>query len=155
MHTDHMPPTSPQELISQMKENYQKFLDACHSLTQEQALQPGVCGEWSAKAVVDHLTGWQVESLPILKMLLETDKQDFDLDIDAFNAVSVEKREALSWQESLTALELSCKSFYEGIDKISVSRYRLNAGLRSWLRAMIHEYQFHLQHIQNTKQASL
>ena len=152
MKADHMPPTSSEELITQLEENYRAFLAACEALSEEQAVKPDVCGEWSAKAVVDHLTGWQVESLPILKMLLESDKKEFDLDIDAFNEISVRDRADLNWDDSLTALKLSFQSFIKGIEEISVSRYRTNTGLQSWLKAMIHEYQFHISHIQQAQE---
>lgn len=151
MSVDHMPPPTPQELLSHMREKYQSFLSACQELSQEQALQPGVCGEWSAKAVVDHLTGWQIQSLPILKMLLESDKPDFDLYIDAFNRTSVRDREDLTWEESLTAFKLSFKSFDKGLDGISVSRFRTNKGFKSWLKAMINEYNFHIDHIKSAR----
>lgn len=151
MNTEHMPPPTPQELVSQMRENYQSFLESCEALSQEQAHASGACGEWSAKAVVDHLTGWQVESLPILKKLLETDDKDFNLDIDAFNRSSVRDREDLSWEDSLMAFKLSFESFDKGLDDITVSRFRTNAGFKSWLKAMTHEYKFHIVHIQRAQ----
>lgn len=152
MNAEHMPPPTPLELVSQMRESYQSFLEACEALTQDQALASGACGEWSAKAVVDHLTGWQVESLPILKKLLETENEDFDLDIEAFNRTSVRDREDLAWEDSLTAFKLSFESFDKGLEDITVSRFRTNAGFKSWLKAMIHEYQFHIVHIQKAQE---
>lgn len=147
MNANHMPPPTPQELVSQMREKYQSFLEACASLSQSQALASGACGDWSAKAVVDHLTGWQVESLPILKKLLETDNEDFALDIEAFNRASVRDREDLTWDDSLTALKLSFESFDKGLETITVSRFRTNPGFKSWLKVMTHEYEFHIVHI--------
>lgn len=152
MSIDHMPPPTPQELVSQMRDKYQAFLSACQELSSEQAFKSGVCGKWSAKAVVDHLTGWQIQSLPILKMLLESDKTDLDLDIDAFNRTSVRDREDLTWEESLMAFKLSFESFDKAIDDITVSRYRTNQGFKSWLKAMINEYQFHISHIQGAQE---
>lgn len=151
MNAEHMPPPTPQELVSQMREKYQSFLEACKALSQDQAAASGACGEWSAKAVVDHLTGWQIESLPILKNLLGSDDEDFDLDIDAFNRRSVRDREDLSWEDSLMAFKLSFESFDKGLDDITVSRFRTNAGFKSWLKAMTHEYQFHIVHIQKAQ----
>lgn len=151
MMEDHMPPPTPQELVSQMKAQYQQFLAACDALSTERALAPGICGEWSAKAVVDHLTGWQVQSLPIVRQLLSSEKGDFDVDIDAFNRMSVETREDLSWDESLEAFKESYEAFDEALHDLPAARTRTNAGLKSWLQAMIHEYCFHLQHIESTQ----
>lgn len=151
MTQDHMPPPTPQELVSKMKDSYSIFLKACKALSEKQALKEGVCGEWCAKAVVDHLTGWQVQSLPIIKSLLVSDNPEFDLDIDAFNRTSVSDRKNLTWDESLQAFEMSFKSFEDGLDKIPVTRFRTEGGFKSWLTAMIHEYQFHLTHIQHAQ----
>ena len=76
---------------------------------------------------------------------------EFDLDIDAFNQTSVTDRENLTWDESLEAFELSFKSFEEGLNEIPVTRFRTEGGFKSWLTAMIHEYQFHLPHIQHAQ----
>ncbi|MFW5714720.1 MAG: maleylpyruvate isomerase N-terminal domain-containing protein [Brevefilum sp.] len=152
MSKDHMPPPTPQELVSQLKEQFQKFLAVCEELSSNQAYEPGICGEWSAKAVVDHLTGWQVQSLPIVKQLLSSEKKEFEYDIDAFNRTSVTSRADLSWEESLEAFRDSFNNFDEALGDIPVARFRTNEGFKSWLKAMIHEYRFHLQHIQKAQQ---
>ncbi len=151
MKKDHMPPPTPQEMVSQMKDSYETFLSACRALSQEQAMKPDMCGEWNVKAVVDHLTGWQVQSLPIIKALLASDKTAFDYDIDAFNRRSVMDREDLTWEDSLNAFESSFRAFEEGLDDIPVSRFWTEDALKSWLKAMIHEYQFHLSHVQQAQ----
>ena len=148
MQEDHIPPHNHEKLVRQMKAHYQKFLAACNTLTKESALAPGICGEWSAKAVVDHLTGWQVQSLLMIKQLLSSEKEIFDIDIDAFNHISVETREDLSWDKSLEAFKLSYEAFDEALHDLPGLQYRTNEGLKSWLRAMIHEYRFHLKHIE-------
>lgn len=148
MNTEHMPPPTPQELLSELQQKYQTFLSACKKLSAEQALESGVCGQWSAKAVVDHLTGWQLGSLSILKEILQADEAHLNLDIDGFNSASVKERKDLTWDESLSAFEQSYEVFNEYLDSIADSQYRTSAGFKSWMRAMIHEYQFHLQHIQ-------
>jgi len=151
MSNDHMPPPTPQELFSQMKEQFEAFLAACEVLSQEQALESGICGEWSAKAVVDHLTGWQVQSLPVVKQLLASEKAEFDYDIDAFNRTSVKSREDLTWEESLAAFRESFQNFDHALQDIPVAHYRTNQGFKSWLQAMIREYRFHLQHIEEAQ----
>jgi len=148
MSTEYKPSLTPQELLSHMYEKFQTFLSACKKLTAEQALEKGVCGQWSAKAVVDHLTGWQMESLPFLREVLKSEKAGLDLDIDGFNHTSVIEREDLTWDESLTAFEQSFEAFNEYLGTITFSQHRTNAGIKSWMKAMIQEYQFHLQHIQ-------
>jgi hypothetical protein len=134
-----------------MKDSAYAFLSACEDLSPTQACKSGICGEWSAKAVVDHLTGWQVQSLPILQQLLSGAAEAFDLDIDAFNRTSVSSREDLSWEESLEALRFSFSAFDQAVDEIPTAQYRTNPGFKSWLKAMTHEYRFHLPHIKNAQ----
>ena len=143
-----MPPIGLPELVSQMRGSYEIFLQACEQLSKEQALIGGVCGEWSAKAVLDHLTGWQVRSLFILKQVLNVPDQAFNLDIDAFNNKSVQDRQNLTWEESLSAFKLSFNAFDQALGDIQLDHYRTNQALISWVKAMTHEYQFHLEHIQ-------
>lgn len=149
MPQDHMPPTTIKELVSQMRSAYETFLQACEDLSEEQAQQGGVCGKWSAKAVLYHLTGWQVESLPILKRILGAPDQALDLEIEAFNRKSVKDRQELTWEESLNAFKSSFDAFDQALDDIQLAHYRTDQALISWVKSMTHEYQFHIEHIDN------
>lgn len=140
-------PVTTQELVSQMNAHYRAFLLACKELSQVQALNEGVCGEWSAKAVVDHLTGWQEESLSILKDILKPGITDFDIDIDAFNRAAVKEKENFTWDESLKDFQTSFELFVKNLEEILISQVQVNEGLKSWLKAMSYEYQFHISHI--------
>jgi len=148
MAPDHTPPSTPLEWVAQMRESAKDFLAACEALTPEKAREPGVCGVWSAKAVVDHITGWQVQSLPILKKLRTSNNEAFDLDIDGFNRISVEAREELTWEESLEAFRESYSAFDQAAVDISLAHFQGNEGFKSWVKAMIHEYKFHLPQIE-------
>lgn len=98
--------------------------------------------------MVDHLTGWQVQSLPIVSQLLSGEKEVFDFDINTVNRQSVESREGLSWKESLKEFKESYEAFVVALQDLPGSQYRTYEGLQSWLGAMMHEYRFHLQHIE-------
>lgn len=152
MDTDQRSSPATEELLLQIQDSYQQFLSACENLSSLQALKPGVCGAWSAKAVVDHLTGWQDESLSIVETLLAADQPDLELDIDAFNQSSVLSRENLTWEESLAAFIRSFDKFIKNIEGISGSHLRNHVGLSTWLKAMIHEYQHHLVQIQSAQE---
>ncbi len=147
----HTPPPTPQDLKARMSNAFNDFLTACKTLTPKQWQHPDVCGEWSAKQVVDHLTGWQLKSLTILDSLANTAFNTFDNDIDSFNASSVEDRKTLSWQESLEDFERSYQTFDQALSKVSEAQFRANQGFASWIKAMIHEYDFHLSHIQGAQ----
>jgi hypothetical protein len=139
------------ETINQMQVDFEAFLQACKALTETQARHPGICGEWSAKQVVDHLTGWQAESVEILGELIDVEENEIALDIDGFNAESVKEREALDWDQSLVALEESFRAFDRALGEISQEAYETHSGVESWVQAMIHEYCFHLTHIEQAQ----
>lgn len=139
---------STAELILEMKKNYQIFLQRCEALTQEQALIGGICGEWSAKEVIDHLTGWQEASPSFLQDILSSERVELDVEIDAFNQISVQTKRALSWQESLAAFIESFAAFDQALQDIPKVQFIKNPGLTSWVKAMNHEYIFHRTHIE-------
>jgi uncharacterized damage-inducible protein DinB len=142
------PPPTPQDLKARMSSAFDDFIGACNALTPEKWQQSNACGEWSAKNIVDHLTAWQKESLTILESLLEGTSNVFDYDIDSFNAASVKDLENLSWQESLEDFEASYRAFEQALSQVTEAQYRTNKGFTAWIKAMIHEYEFHLPHIQ-------
>ena len=144
---------STAELILEMKKNYQIFLQRCEALTQEQALIGGICGEWSAKEVIDHLTGWQEASPSFLQDILSSERVELDEEIDAFNQISVQTKRALSWQESLAAFIASFEDFERTLQDIPKTKFTKNAGLKSWIKAMNHEYIFHRTHIQAAQES--
>jgi uncharacterized protein (TIGR03083 family) len=142
---------TPQALITQMDTAYTTFLNACEALTPAQAMADGLCGEWSAKQLLDHLTGWQVESPSILKRIQTQPEAAFDFDIDSFNQKTVEARKTLSWQESLTAFKDSYQAFLQALQNLSKERFLSHPNYAGWVKAMIHEYDVHLAHMMTAK----
>ena len=49
------------------------------------------------------------------------------------------------------AFKASYDSFDEALSDLPVAQYRTNEGFKSWLKAMAHEYRFHLQHIKKAQ----
>ncbi len=142
---------NPQTLIAQMDKAYTTFLNACEALVPTQGLTSGICGAWSAKQLLDHLTGWQVESLSILKRIQTQPEAAFDFDIDSFNQKSVEARKTLSWQESLPAFIDSYHAFLQALQNLTKERFLSHPNYAGWVKAMIHEYDVHLAHMMTAK----
>ncbi len=152
MKTDQQtPPPTPKDLQVRMREAYEAFLAAATSLNPEQANTSGACGEWSAREVVDHLTGWQVQSPPILEAILAEAPDAFEYDIDSFNEAAVAERADLSWEESLKAFTDSYQAFAEAFSAVPEAKTRTNQSFKAWIRAMIQEYAFHLTHLQEAQ----
>lgn len=54
------------ELLTQLEESREKFLDALGDLQQDQWVVPGVVGEWSIKDILAHLSRWEAEMVKLL-----------------------------------------------------------------------------------------
>jgi hypothetical protein len=47
------------ELIKSLETSRKQFLELLEGITDEQCLEPGVCGEWSIKDILSHLSFWE------------------------------------------------------------------------------------------------
>lgn len=54
------------ELLQALEQSREELLDLLEGLEDEQFLQPGVCGDWSLKDVLAHLTRWEAELVKLL-----------------------------------------------------------------------------------------
>ena len=75
-------------------------------LTDEQWQQPDVCGFWSTKDIVAHLTSFEWVLAEVMQDFVDpaptpTLDQYLDMDGDAFNATQVERRKRLSPEQAL------------------------------------------------------
>ncbi|MBN2413465.1 hypothetical protein JXQ31_17435 [candidate division KSB1 bacterium] len=65
----------------------------------------GVCGIWSPKEVVAHITGWEKEVLKQFRNFLTGTATNVKYNINAYNRESVKSRQHLSWSETVKELE--------------------------------------------------
>jgi len=54
------------ELLIELEESREKFLDTLEGLPQDQWILPGVVGEWSIKDILAHLSRWEAELVKFL-----------------------------------------------------------------------------------------
>ncbi len=54
------------EVLDALEDQREKFLDAIDGLPDEAMLEAGVCGEWSVKDVLYHLSRWEAELVKLL-----------------------------------------------------------------------------------------
>lgn len=54
------------DLLIQLEESREKFLDSLEDLPQERWIVPGVVGEWSIKDILAHLSRWEAELVKLL-----------------------------------------------------------------------------------------
>ena len=67
------------DFISQVCAVRQEFNTLLDSLTADQMLQPGVCGEWSVKDVVAHIAWYEREMISVIEVHALTGSDLWDL----------------------------------------------------------------------------
>ncbi|MBN1967230.1 MAG: maleylpyruvate isomerase N-terminal domain-containing protein [Anaerolineae bacterium] len=91
-------------LIEQWLAAYDALFAALDALPPVQRETPGLCGEWSARQLVAHLAGWHYEAIRRYAEIVAGDIADRSYDTDAFNALQVEARAHLTWEQTLDDL---------------------------------------------------
>jgi DinB superfamily len=90
-------------MLSQLDSAWQEFHASYAGLTDEQMLIPGVCGEWSVRDLIAHVTWWDAEALKHLPLVLEGGRPTrYSVTyggIDAFNALMTERKADLTLDE--------------------------------------------------------
>ncbi|MBZ0293468.1 MAG: hypothetical protein K8L99_12950 [Anaerolineae bacterium] len=66
--------------------------------------KPGACGDWSARQVLAHCSGWISEALRRYTQFETGDSNHTFRDSDAFDQRSLKEREGLSWSATLGEL---------------------------------------------------
>ncbi|MEN6555816.1 MAG: maleylpyruvate isomerase N-terminal domain-containing protein [Anaerolineaceae bacterium] len=58
------------DYLNVLQQRWQEFLDSIVGLSPEQMKLPGVCGTWSVKDIIGHVTSWEQETLSTLPAIL-------------------------------------------------------------------------------------
>lgn len=54
------------QLLQQLEESRENFLELLEDLPDEDLLRPGVCGNWSIRDILYHLARWEAELISLL-----------------------------------------------------------------------------------------
>lgn len=92
-----------ERLIDKVETAWASFHEAYAGLPDETLLISGVCGDWSIRDLIAHVTWWDAESLKHLPLVLDGDRlpryADLYGGIDAFNAMKTEEKRILTLDE--------------------------------------------------------
>ena len=131
--------SSLEKLQAEFSTAYAHFFQVATALEPARRNQPGVCGDWSPKEIISHLTGWDKS---MQAFVLDPDVFDPPDDIDAFNAKSVSERQHLSWDESIAELQAGFRGLQEAISTVT-SDMRIYTRVSGWLKGRREDYDFH------------
>lgn len=105
--------TERQTLIGQMKAAHSDFMRAADRITEQQATVPNLLGNWSAKDILAHLVNWQTKALEVVEGARDGRTIEQPADDDEFNAQSVERYRAWTWEETKMQLERSAQNLIQ------------------------------------------
>lgn len=140
-------PSNWAALVSELRELQRELLEIAKSLEEFQREQSGVCGTWSPKEVLAHLTGWDDEVTRQYRLFLDGLEKAIEHDIEKFNKRSVSQRSHQSWEETLVELRDAQNEFIEVAHTIPPSELSENREYRDWMEVQIEHYQHHIQQL--------
>src|SRR5690606_5863193 len=136
------------ELKQANDESYAHVMDLIEAITPEQAILPGACGEWSARDVVAHFTGWHPEARARLQALVDDTYERKRYDYDAFNAESVAARATISWSEAVAEFRDSHAQILAFAATLDETIWK-DKRARGWLTAVTSShYPEHYEHLE-------
>ncbi len=135
-------------LLDKLTTLQQKFIKVAQQLEKSKRDQPGVCGSWSPKQVVAHITGWDKEVIRQFGLFQDGLQKAIEHDTDEFNKQSVKKRSHLSWEETIAELQLAHDQFYQRAKSISSQELSENEEYIDWVEVQIDHYIHHTKQLE-------
>jgi len=88
---------SKKQLLEQLELQREAFLDVIEDVDDELLVIPGVCGEWSIKDILSHLSHWEAELVKLLWQVKQGQKPS-TAQIEYFG--KVDEINAIWWRET-------------------------------------------------------
>ncbi len=126
---------------------YDALFSALEALPAEKRETPGICGDWNARQLVAHLAGWHYEAIRRYAEYAAGDPLDKTYDTDAFNAIQVEAREHLSWEQTLDDLREAIDILHAQAQTLSERHAAADPRYAAWLDGLIKEARHHGQQV--------
>lgn len=119
------------------------FLEVVSGIDTPRAAEPGVCGVWSVKEIVAHMTAWDWEAERIFRAFHAGNAETPSYDFDTFNAAAVEERRGRTWEQTRDELRRANMTFGGALANVSVSDQAADPRYQQWLHAFIEHYAEH------------
>lgn len=139
--------TSWENLIEELSNLQHQFINVAQQLEKSKRNQPGVCGTWSPKQVIAHISGWDKEVIRQFGLFQDGLEKAIEYGIDEFNKQSVKERAHLSWEETLAELQQAHKQFYQRAKSISSQELSENEEYKDWVEVQIDHYKHHIKQL--------
>lgn len=142
-----------EQLLNKLEQAWQQFTDSYHDLTDEQMLAPGVCGDWSVKDILAHVSWWEQESLKHLPIILQGEQpprySTLYGGIDAFNAQMSKQWHDLTLDDVQRRLEETHRNLIDYLQSVpedqfsKETRFRRRLGWDTFRHYPLHSQDIH------------
>ncbi len=105
--------------------------------------------KWSAKDILAHIVGWEVEVLNQFKAFLTNPDVDDNYDINSFNKSAVESRKRFSWDQIVTELKSSQTELSSFLSKLSQKEIDEEKRFIEWVDVLVNHYTHHAKQLNN------
>jgi hypothetical protein len=128
---------------------YQDLLTLAAAYPAELRDREGACGWWSARHVLQHLSGWIWEGDRRYSEYDAGLQQRVRYDDDAFNAQSVEERKTLDWEASLAELRQAVQVMSEHAHRVTDAQAEADERYRDWMIGLSNDAELHAQQLRD------
>lgn len=137
-----------QELVRAEDEAWEEIHDLIHGLTPEEAAEPGLSEEWTAKDLVAHLSCWQAEAATVLCQIRMGTFNGWDGDEDETNRRYLESTRNLAHDDVMAQLHAARYRMLEELDLLPEAK--LTGEAEDWFRESGSEH--YLEHLPRLKE---
>jgi hypothetical protein len=134
-------------LTAELQDLQAEFIGVADSLRVGKRVQAGVCGEWSPRQVVAHMSGWDAEVLRQFDLFAAGNTGEITFDIDEFNVRAVDERSDLDGHAIVDELRDLHAQFAERLARIGQGDRAENPQYREWVEVLIEHYRHHTRQL--------
>ena len=128
---------SKENILKHLDDNWQQLVDSISGLSEEDLLQPNVCGTWSIRDIMNHISTWEEEAMQNIPLILageSTPRYSASGGIEAFNARSQQDKKDLALPRIKREFYATHQRFINHISSIPKSSFENNSRLAKRIR---------------------
>ncbi len=144
-----------QEALSQIAEEWQRFLEVARGLSDEEQVLPGVVGHWTAKDVIIHIAAGDLDVVKEMAAYEKTGDgkkvSDYGPDMNRLNEDWVAERRGMPLIQVWEYLDQSHRELTKFLSSLPNSPYGPGTYFGDWMILFRDHYREHRQHIEQWK----
>jgi len=128
------------ENLSTVEEEFIQVNDSFNIKVRDQRIDEG---SWSAKDVVSHIVGWEVEVVKQFKTFLTNPDVDDEYEIDSFNKNSFEFRKHIPWEDIVGEFKSAQKELLDFLTSLNQTDIENEKRFIGWVEILVDHYSHH------------